>query len=120
MRWTVSRDIPFTFDCTAAALVGRPGGCHNAADPRARDDCLADVRGELRMMEQIDCRELIMMAGDVVSGLTPQGQHDTSVESLKPAADLAARQGVTILLENVDLCYDLFHAQISGGHLIAT
>jgi hydroxypyruvate isomerase len=141
------RELGITFDCTAAAMVAPGRARHNAADPRQREGFLDDIRVELRMMAKIECAEMIVMAGDLVPGLAAQVQHDSCVEALKSAADLAAREGVTILLENVDLeenpdyvarsvddavqiiadvdhpsvklCYDLFHAQISGGNLIA-
>jgi hydroxypyruvate isomerase len=141
------RDLGITFDCTASAMVGPGRARHNASDPRQREDFLADVRAELRMMEKIQCPGMIVMAGDVVPGLSSQAQRDCCVEALKRAAELAEGQGVTVLLENVDLeenpdyvarsvadvfqivadvdhpqvkvCYDLYHAQISGGNLIA-
>jgi hydroxypyruvate isomerase len=90
---------------------------------------------------------MIVMAGDLVPRLSRQAQHDSCVDALRGAADLAEAQGATVLLENVDLeenpdylaqsmddafriiadvehpclklCYDLYHAQISGGNLIA-
>ena len=141
------RALGITFDCTASALVGPGRARHNAADPSQREDFLADVRADLRMMEKIECRDMIVMAGDIVPGLSARAQYDCCVETLKRAAELAADHGATVLLENVDLeenrdyiarsaaeafqivadvdhphvkvCYDLYHAQVSGGNLIA-
>jgi hydroxypyruvate isomerase len=141
------RALGITFDCTASALVGPGRARHNASDPRQRADFLADVRADLKMMEKIDCSGMIVMAGDVVPGLSRQAQYESCVEALKRTAELAENQGATVLLENVDLeenadyvarsvpdtfqivadvdhpqvkvCYDLYHAQISGGNLIA-
>jgi hydroxypyruvate isomerase len=87
------------------------------------------------------------MSGNVVPGLSPQAQHDSCVEGLKRATELVEGKGVTLLLENIDLeenphyymwsvpeafkiieevnhpqvkfLYDFYHAQISGGNLIA-
>jgi len=98
-------------------------------------------------MEKIECPALIVMSGNVVPGLAPQAQHDSCVEGLKRAAELVEGKGVTLLLENIDLeenphyymwsvpeafkiieevnhpqvkfLYDFYHAQISGGNLIA-
>jgi len=141
------RALGITFDGTAGAVVAPGRWRHNASDPRQREDLLADVRAELSLMEKMECPELIVLGGDLVPGLSPRAQRDSCVEALKRAAELAEKRGVTILLENVDLeenpdyvarsvpetfeivadvghpqvkvCYDLFHAQISGGNLIA-
>ena len=141
------RELGITFDATAGAVVAPGRSRHNASDPHQREAFLADVRAELSMMGKLECPELIVLAGDVVPELSPPAQHDSCVEALKRAAELAEVQGATILLENVDLeenadylarsvddvvqiiadvghprlklCYDLYHAQISGGNLIA-
>ena len=98
-------------------------------------------------MDKIQCHDLIVMAGEIVSGISPQVQHAACKKTLRSAARLAEAQGVTILIENVDLeenpdylarsveetfwiaadvdhphvkvCYDLYHAQIASGNLIA-
>jgi hydroxypyruvate isomerase len=107
---------------------------------------LGDIRGQLKIMEKLESPTLIVMSGNVVPGLTPQTQHDSCVEGLKRAAELVEKNGVTLLLENIDLeenphyymwsvpeafkiieevnhpqvkfLYDFYHAQISGGNLI--
>ncbi len=134
------RELGITID-TTAGLKPR------LADPRAREAFLADVRNELITMEKIECPALIILSGDVIPGLSPQAQHASCVEGLKRAAELVEGKGVTLLLENIDLeenpryylwsvpeafeiieevnhpqvkfLYDFYHAQISGGNLIA-
>jgi len=134
------RELGLTFDCTA-------GLKHSAGDPRARDAFLEDVRNELKIMERIECPGLIIMSGNVIPGLSPQAQHQSCVESLKRAAELVEGKDVTLYLETIDLeenphyylwsvaeafkvigevnhprvkfLYDFYHAQISGGNLIA-
>jgi hydroxypyruvate isomerase len=141
------RALGITFDATAGAVVAPGRWRHDASDPRQREDFLADVQAELSVMEKMECSELIVLGGDLMPGLSPRAQRDSCVEALKRAAELAEGKGFTILLENVDLeenpdyvarsvpetfeivadvdhpqvkvCYDLFHAQISGGNLIA-
>jgi hydroxypyruvate isomerase len=134
------RELGITFDTTA-------GLKHGVADPRAREALLADVHSQLKVMDKIECPALIIMSGNVVPDLSPQAQHASCVEGLKRAAELVEGKGVTLLLENIDLeedpqyylwsvpeafkiieevdhpqvkfLYDFFHAQISGGNLIA-
>ncbi|HUA45606.1 MAG TPA: TIM barrel protein [Solirubrobacteraceae bacterium] len=141
------RELGITFDATAGAVVAPGRWRHNASDPRQREEFLADVRAELRFAEKLECPGLIVLGGELVPGLSPQAQYDSCVETLKRAAELAENRGVMILLENVDLeenpdyvarsvadtfqivadvdhpqvkvCYDLYHAQITGGNLIA-
>jgi hydroxypyruvate isomerase len=133
-------ELGITFDTTA-------GLRHGVADPSAREAFLADVRRELEIMEKIECPALIAMSGNVVPGLSPEAQHASCVEGLKRAAELVEGKGVTLLLENIDLeenphyflwsvpeaykiieevnhprvkfLYDFYHAQISGGNLMA-
>jgi hydroxypyruvate isomerase len=133
-------ELGITFDTTA-------GLRHGVGDPSAREAFLADVRAELKTMEKIACPSLIVMSGNVVPSLAPGAQHASCVEGLKRAAELVEGKGVTLLLENIDLeenphyymwsvpeafkiveevnhpqvkfLYDFFHAQISGGNLIA-
>jgi hydroxypyruvate isomerase len=133
-------ELGITFDTTA-------GLRHGVGDPSAREAFLADVRTELKIMEKIECPQLIIMSGNVVPGLAPGAQHASCVEGLKRAAELVEGKGITLLLENIDLeenphyymwsvpeafkivaevnhpqvkfLYDFFHAQISGGNLIA-
>jgi hydroxypyruvate isomerase len=133
-------ELGITFDATA----GLP---HGVGDPSARQVFLEDVRKELQIMEKIECPSLIVMSGNVVPGLAPAVQHASCVEGLKRAAELVEGKNITLLLENIDLeenphyylwsvpeafkiveevnhpqvkfLYDFYHAQISGGNLIA-
>ena len=133
-------ELGITFDTTA-------GMRHGVGDPSVREAFLVDLRAQLTTMQKIDCPALIVMSGNVVPGLSPQTQHDSCVEGLKRAAELVEGKRVTLLLENIDLeenpryymwsvpeafkiieevnhpqvkfLYDFYHAQISGGNLIA-
>jgi hydroxypyruvate isomerase len=134
------QELGITFDTTCALRYG-------VGDPSVRAGFLADVREQLRVMEKIECTTLNVMSGNVVPGLSPEAQHASCVEGMKRAAELVEGKGVTLLLENIDLeenphyymwsvpeafkiieevnhpqvkvLYDLYHAQISGGNLIA-
>ena len=87
-----------------------------------------------------------MLSGNRVENLPKQAHHDACVEALKRAADVAAKQNLTLLLENIDqeenpryyltsvaegfeivrkvgnphvkFLYDFYHEQISEGNLI--
>jgi hydroxypyruvate isomerase len=133
------RELGITFDVTA-------GLAHGVADPGAREAFLADLRQALPAMDKIECRAIIVMSGNVVPGMSRADQHQSCIEGLKRAAEIAEKNDITILLENIDLeenpryylwsaaegfeiitrvghprvkfLDDFFHEQISEGNLI--
>ncbi len=133
------RELGIAFDVTA-------GLAHGVGDPKAREAFLADLRNELPAMDKLECRAIIVMSGNVVPGLSRARQHQSCIEGLKRAADIAEQKGITLLLENIDLeenehyylwsvaegfeiigqvghprvklLDDFFHEQISEGNLI--
>jgi len=133
------RELGITFDVTA-------GLAHGVADPNAREAFLADLRQALPAMDKIECRAIIVMSGNVVPGISRADQHQSCIEGLKRAAEIAEKKDITILLENIDLeenpryylwsvaegfeiitrvghprvkfLDDFFHEQISEGNLI--
>jgi hydroxypyruvate isomerase len=132
-------ELGITFDVTA-------GLAHGVADPDAREAFLSDLRQALPAMEKIECPAIIVLSGNVVPGKSHNDQHQSCIEGLKRAAEIAEKKDLTILLENIDLeenpryylwsvaegfeiiarvghprvkfLYDFFHEQISEGNLI--
>jgi hydroxypyruvate isomerase len=120
---------------------------HSLCDASQRDAFLEEVRAKLPVLEELECNKLILLSGDKVPGQTPQQMHESCVESLKRAADIAAAKKVGLLLENIDpeenpkyfltsvsegfqivrsagapnlqFLYDFFHEQIAEGNLLA-
>lgn len=133
------RSLGITFDATAGVWKG-------IADPGARDGFLTDLKAFLGVAEKLECPGIIVLSGDRSESLSRQAQHEACVETLKRAADIAARQKVTLLLENIDpeenpkyfltsvaegfeivrkvdhphvkFLYDFYHEQIAEGNLI--
>jgi hydroxypyruvate isomerase len=133
------RELGITFDVTA-------GLAHGVGDPGAREAFLSDLRQALPAMDKIECRAIIVMSGNVVPGMSRADQHQSCIEGLKRAAEIAEKNDITILLENIDLeenpryylssvaegfeiitrvghprvrfLDDFFHEQISEGNLI--
>lgn len=132
--------LGLTFDAMA--------GLHKSlANPAERDAFLAELTGLLPTAEKLECSAIIVLSGDVTPGLPRDQQHQSCVEGLKRAADLASRRNVTLLLENIDpeenpryyltsvaegfeivrkvahprvkFLYDFYHEQIAEGNLIA-
>ncbi len=135
------RSLGISFDATAGLSSG-------IADPGGRQKFLQEVGEMLPIVEKLECRNLIVLSGNVASGLSREAQHESCVEGLQRAADLAAPRGVTLLLENIDpeenpryyltssregfeivrkvnrsnvrFLYDLYHEQIAEGNLLET
>ncbi|PYX38897.1 MAG: hydroxypyruvate isomerase [Acidobacteria bacterium] len=136
---TRKRALNINFDTMAATKNG-------VANPGAREAFLSDITRLLPVAEKLECPAIIVLSGNRVEGLSQEAQHQSCVETLKRGADLAAKQNVTLLLENIDqeenpkyyltsvaegfaivrqvahprvkFLYDFYHEQISEGNLI--
>jgi hydroxypyruvate isomerase len=135
------RSLGLAFDATAGLSTG-------ITNPAERGKFLEEVGKMLPIMEKLECRQLIVLSGNSVPGLSRKAQRQSCVEALQRAADLAAPHGITLLLENIDpeenpkyfltssregfeivrqvhranvqFLYDLYHEQIAEGNLIET
>lgn len=133
------RSLGLTFDATAGVSKG-------IADPGGGDAFLSELKTFLAVAEKLECPRVIILSGDRIGGLAHRVQHETCVETLKRAAEVAFRQNVTLLLENIDpeespeyfltsaaegleivrkvdhphikFLYDFYHEQIAEGNLI--
>jgi hydroxypyruvate isomerase len=133
------RSLGITFDATAGVSKG-------LADPRERDAFLADLQKLLPIAAELECSGIIVLSGNKVPGLSKEQQHQSCIEGLKRAAEVAAKQNITLLLENIDpeenpkyyltsvaegfeivrkvnnphlkFLYDFYHEQIAEGNLI--
>jgi hydroxypyruvate isomerase len=134
------RELGLTVDATS-------GISHSLCDPAQRGAFLDEVRAKVPVLEELECKKLIILSGDKVPGQTQQQMHDSCVEGLKRAADIVAPKNVGLLLENIDpeenpryfltsvlqgfdivrstgapnvrFLYDFFHDQIAEGNLLA-
>ena len=133
------RDLGITFDATA-------GVSHGVGNPAERDAFLRDVESMMVMAENFECPAIIVLSGNRAPELSHDAQHQSCVDGLKRAAELAGKKNVTLLLENIDpeenpryfltsvaegleiigevnhprakFLYDFYHEQISEGNLI--
>jgi hydroxypyruvate isomerase len=118
-------------------------------DPGNRESFVAGVRASLEQAVEIGVKTLIVTTGNEIAGLSRWAQHDAIVNALRAAAPFAEDQGVTLVLEplnllvdhkgyyldtsgegfdivravgspKVKLLYDIYHQQITEGFLIPT
>jgi hydroxypyruvate isomerase len=136
---TKKRSLGITFDSTAGVWKG-------IADPSGREAFLTDLKNFFPVAAKLECPTIIVLSGNRVEGVSHEAHHNACIEALKPAADMAAKENVTLLLENIDqeenpkyfltsvaegfeitrkvdnphvkFLYDFYHEQISEGNLI--
>lgn len=88
------------FDATA-------GMKNSVGNPAQRDALMEELRKALVPMQSLDCPAMIIMAGNVVPGLSREQQHQSCIDSLKKAAEVIDGkkingQPVRLLLECID------------------
>lgn len=116
-------------------------------DPAARDDYLQGLEESIQAAQKLNCPTLISQVGDFRPSVARQEQHDCLVAGLKEATALLKDTGVTLVIEplnelvdhagyyltrsdeafdiiekvgdeSVQVVYDIYHQQITEGHLI--
>ena len=133
------RSLGIVVDAMAGVWTG-------IANPHAQEKFLADLNHLIPIAEQLECPGIIVLSGDRVEGLSRDAHHQSCIESLKRAAEIADKRNFTFLLENIDqeenpkyyltsvtegfeivrqvnhprvkFLYDFYHEQISEGNLI--
>jgi hydroxypyruvate isomerase len=116
-------------------------------DPATRDAYLIGLKESIAAAKRLNCPTLISQVGDFRPGVPRAEQHDCLVEGLKQAAPLLEAAGITLVIEplnelvdhagyylirsdeafqiidkvaspRVKVVFDIYHQQISEGHLI--
>jgi len=133
------RSLGIVVDAMAGVWTG-------IANPQAQEKFLADLNRLIPIAEQLQCPGIIVLSGDRVEGLSREAHHQSCIESLKRATEIADKRNFTLLLENIDqeenpkyyltsvaegfeiirqvnhprvnFLYDFYHEQISEGNLI--
>jgi hydroxypyruvate isomerase len=71
-------------------------------DPGEADEFLKQFTAQIDKSKELDCRMVIMVSGKRVDSLGPAVQRQTSIENLKRAGDLAAKNDLEIVIEPID------------------
>src|SRR5882757_420311 len=134
------RSLGIVVDAMAGVWAG-------IADPKLQEKFLSDLANFVPIAEQLECSAIIVLSGNRVEGLSRDAHHESCVENLKRAAEIADKRNLTLLLENIDqeenpkyyltsvaegfeiirqvnqprvkFLYDFYHEQISEGNLIS-
>ncbi|MDR1766585.1 MAG: TIM barrel protein [Lachnospiraceae bacterium] len=121
----------------------------NPGDREEQGGYLEDFAGSIRAAKELGCTNLIVQAGWEKPGLPREKHRETLLDTLSKAAKLAAPEGITLVLEplnikvdhagyhlwdtqdafglirrvgepNVKLLFDIYHQQVSNGNIIAS
>lgn len=116
-------------------------------DPATRESYLEGLRESIQTAQALNCPTLISQVGDAIPGTPREKQHECLVEGCREAAKLLEGTGVTLVIEplnelvdhagyylirsseafdiikavdneSVKVVFDIYHQQISEGHLI--
>lgn len=71
-------------------------------DPAEREGFLNEIRASLDAAQRFEAPMLVVLTGFVVPRLSREQQHDSIVEGLKRGGELAARAGVTLIVEPIN------------------
>jgi hydroxypyruvate isomerase len=118
-------------------------------DPAQRDGMLKEVSRQIEFAKRLEIPQLLLMSGNAIGGRTFEEQYDSMLEGCKRAGDLAAKAGVTMIIEplnnkvdhrgffmsncvdglrmvtetgnpHVKLLFDVYHEQVQLGNVIRT
>ena len=115
-------------------------------DPAGSANFMKQLTEHLHYAKDLGCPQVILLSGKGVEGMSPEAQHSACVENLKPAAELAGKNDIEIVIEPIDklenptiymdtvtkgfaiardvasphlkVLYDFYHEQRTYGNLI--
>jgi hydroxypyruvate isomerase len=116
------------------------------ADANDREKTLKALEDFIPTMKELECTRMITQTGNKVPGLSEEQMRANCIETLKRVGDIAAKNNIEILVENIDpeenpkyfllyssdgfeivrsvgnphvkFLYDFYHEQIAAGNLI--
>jgi hydroxypyruvate isomerase len=116
------------------------------ADPAGVDAYIAELKELIPVAKRLGCGQIILMSGKRLVGVSAEGQHQASVETLRQAAPVLGESGIVGLIEPIDrienppiyldgvteafamtnavnspsvkVLYDIYHEQRGYGNLI--
>ena len=133
----------------AGVVIACTGGSNNLVDLSTRTQFLDTLKIAIANAKTLGVTSILCTTGQELPGVSRKVQHNNIVDGLKEAAELLEGTGITLNLEplntlvnhqgyylatsaeafdivrkvgspNVKVLYDIYHQQITEGHLIAT
>ncbi len=95
------RSLGLSFDAIGGYKV-------TLADPTGSATLIAQLTDQIAVAKNLECPQIILTSGRRMDGLSREAQHSNCIENLKPAADLAAKNNIQIVIEPIDLLENRF------------
>ena len=136
------RSLGLSCDCFLDRVI--PGA--GIADPAGGELFLNGLKNAVVVSKKLESPVIIVRTGPRLLNVSHVAQHDSCIENLKRGADVAAKEDITLLLENLDreenpttyltsseegldivrrtasphvkFLYDFYHTQLEEGNLI--
>jgi hydroxypyruvate isomerase len=89
------RSLGLEFDAMSGVQAG-------FAVPGETEVFMAQLAEQIRWARVLECPQIILLSGKKVDGLTSEDQRRTSIENLKRAAELVAKNNLEIVIEPID------------------
>jgi hydroxypyruvate isomerase len=122
-------------------------GC-GLINPRERENFIKQINMSVEAAKKVDCRRLVVLTGNELGGMSREQQMNNIVASMKAAAPILEKNGITAVIEvlntfvdhsgyflyyirdgaeicervgsnNVKILFDLYHTQVMEGNLIS-
>ena len=81
------------------AITSCTSACNNLLDQAKHDQYVHDFPADIEAAKRLQCRNLIVLSGNVVPGRTRCEMSKAVIEGLKRLAPMAEAAGITLLLE---------------------
>jgi hydroxypyruvate isomerase len=75
-------------------------------DPKNRDAFVKKMEEACKVAKRLDCKLMTVVAGDDIPGMSQPQMHENVIEALKKAAPVCEEQGVTMILEPMNIRID--------------
>ena len=71
-------------------------------DPAERPGVLAEIKASAEAAQKFETKKMVVLSGFKIPGMTREAMHASMVEGMKRACDIAAKYGVTMIVEVIN------------------
>jgi hydroxypyruvate isomerase len=71
-------------------------------DPAERPGFLAEIKASAEAAQKFETKKMVVLSGFKIPGMTREAMHASMVEGMKRACDIAAKYGVTMIVEVIN------------------
>jgi hydroxypyruvate isomerase len=75
-------------------------------DPKNRDAFVKKMEEACQVAKRLDCKLMTVVAGDDIAGMSQPQMHENVIQALKRAAPICEEQGITMILEPMNIRID--------------